>query len=89
MTAGTRRSPMRWRARRQRSDERGNNMTNFIWRRDNGQDEELVRDGEVLATVKPDGRWYVESKPTRQNGKEASVEQAKTVARKRASEVQP
>jgi hypothetical protein len=88
MTPTKKRSPMRWRARRQRSDERGNNMTNFIWRRDNGQDEELVRDGEVLATVKPDGRWYVES-TTRQNGKESTVEQAKIVARKRASEVQP
>lgn len=51
-------APLRWR-RISRPIEWSslNSMSQFIWNRDHSGEVELTRDGKVLATARPDGRW--------------------------------
>lgn len=77
----SKRKPLRWRRRQQKYSERGNAMTNFVWRRDFGHDQELVQSGVVLATVKPDGRWSAQVGKAAQTGRAASMDDAKNEAR--------
>jgi hypothetical protein len=60
-------------------------MNRTIWERDHGQDQELWRGGEKLATARPDGSWvvHVPGLPRdRVLGQASDIAAAKVAARK-------
>jgi hypothetical protein len=55
----TKRSPFRWRKAKMPSGM--NTMSQFLWRRDHGDDKELWCNGTHYATAYPTGRWVAAS----------------------------
>lgn len=82
MSGSERKPPARWRAAR--FPEAGGRwdtpVNRFVWNRDKGRDVELWRGRKHLATVKPDGAWFVHV-GARDKGWCATVAEAKAAAK--------